>query len=474
MTRAAALTVALATAGCALGPDYKRPTVPMTGSFRGQARAEASSFADQPWWDVYRDPALKALVAEALQNNFQLQDAVARVQTAMENAHISTDQLLPSISIQGNPSYQQAFFGLSLPGGPLGNPRYSSYQVQGLLSWEVDLWGRLRRLREAQYAQFFAAEDNRRGVIVSLIAGVAQTYFTLLALDLQRDVTRQTVQSRQEMLQLFREREVGGVGDALDRTSEEAQLANARANLAAIERQIVQIENQLCLLVGRVPGPIARVSDLATRPPPPDQAAGLPVTLLERRPDVHQAEEQLVSANAQVGAAFAALFPNISISAAGGVGSASLTDLFTGNAATFLVALSANWLTPVLNGAQNVHRHRAQEAVFRQVLADYRNTVLNALAEVSNALAATKTYRTQREHLDVEVRAQRERLRLAQLRFRNGVASYLDVVQAEESLYAAELLLAQTISAQFGATIDLYRALGGGWSVPPQDKAAKR
>src|SRR5262249_31108451 len=163
--------------------------------FRGQASAEASSFADQPWGEVYRDPALKALIEEALQNSFELQDAAARVQAALESARISTDQLLPNLGIHGGPAYQHTFFEVSVPGGPGQNPGYPRYRLQGLLSWEADIWGRLRRLRQAQYAQFFASEDNRRGVIVSLIANVAQSYFTLLQLDLQMEVTRQTVQS---------------------------------------------------------------------------------------------------------------------------------------------------------------------------------------------------------------------------------------------------------------------------------------
>ena len=467
MRRAASLLlVALWIGGCALGPNYKRPSAPMTPRYRGQEVAEATSFADLPWWDVFRDPSLSALIREALANNYDLQDAAARIEVARENARISTDQLLPAIGIQGGPAYQQIFAG-SFPGVPPGNIRFPAYSLQATLSWEIDLWGRLRRLRQAAIADFFATEENRRGVIVSLIGSVAQSYFNLLSLDLQLEVTRSTVQSRQETLALFQERLVGGVGDALDTTSEEALLASARATLVDLERQIALTENQLSFLVGRPPGPIRRADELLKGAAPADQPAGLPAALLERRPDVRQAEAQLVSANAQVGAAFAALFPTISFSASGGVESSSLATLFTSGGVTFALSLLVNWLAPVLNGAQYAHRYRGQQASYRVVLADYRRVVLNALVEVSNALIAIKSFRAERADLEDEVRAQTERLRLAKVRFRNGVASYLDVVQAEQNLFPAQLSLAQTIGAQFIATAQLYRALGGGWTQPP-------
>ncbi len=467
MRGAGLLAFAAAACGCALGPNYTRPSTPMTSAFRDQAQAEAASFADLPWWDVFQDPALKALIGEALQNSYDLQEAAARVDIARESARISTDQLLPAVGIVGGPSYQQVFSGITIPGAPTGSFRYPAHLLEGTVSWEIDLWGRLRRLRQSAYAQFFATEENRRGVIVSLIGSVAQNYFTLLALDLQVEATRRTVQSREETLLLFQAREAGGVGDALDTTSEEAQLADARANLSNLQRQVVQTENLTCYLIGRLPGGIQRSSDFLRHPSPLEQPAGLPASLLERRPDVRQAEAQLVSANAEVGAAFAKLFPTLSFSGSGGVESTSLGNLFSAGSTTFAVSLLASWLAPILNGAQNVHQYRAQQAFYRQELADYRRTVLNAFLEVSNALVAINTYRDQRVQLEVEVRAQAERLRLAVLRFRNGVASYLDVVQAEQSLYSSELSLAQTIGAQFTSTAQLYRALGGGWQPPP-------
>ena len=469
MSRVGLLALAVVAGSCMLGPNYQRPTTPMTPTFRGQDQAEAASFADLPWWQVLRDPALNALITEGLRSSYDLQDAIARVEVARQNANVSTDVLLPAIGIQAGPSYQQIFSGISIPGAPNVNHRYAAFQLQGTLRWELDLWGRLRRLQESAVAQFLASEDNRRAVVVSLIGEIAQNYFDLLALDLQLEVTRRTVATRQETLLLFQQREAGGVGDALDTTSEEALLASARAAVPDLERRIMQTENQIGLLIGRPPGAIRRNPDLLRQAAPLDQPVGLPAALLERRPDVRQAEALLVAANAEVGAAYAAMFPTLSLNATGGVQSTGVGDLFTTNALTFGIVPLANWVALIFNGAQYLHTYHGQQASYVAALANYRRTVLGALADVSNALIAIKGYREARVHQETEVRAQTERVRLAKVRFTNGVASYLDVVQAEQNLFLAELSLAQTIAAQFSSRTQLYRALGGGWQVaPPQ------
>jgi multidrug efflux system outer membrane protein len=457
--------LAVALWGCALGPNYRRPSTPMAATFREQAKAEADSLADLPWWQVFHDPTLSALISEALENNYDLKDAAARLEIAHANARIGTDQLWPAVGVQAGASYQRIFSGISIPGLTSGYFTYPQYQLLGTVSWELDLWGRLRRLRESAYAQFFAAEENRRGVIVALISALAQDYFSLLALDLQVDSTNRTVQSRQETLLLFEARQAHGVGDNLDTTAEKALVAEARANLANLQRQIAQTENEISYLAGRLPGPIPRSTNLRHVASPAEPHAGLPATLLERRPDVRLAEAQLVSANAQVGAALAQLFPTVSFSFNGGLESSTLGSLFKAASGTFVTSLVANFLAPVLNGAQYLHQYDGQKAAYQAQLADYRRAVLNAFVEVSDALVAVKTYREQRAQLEVEVLNQTERVRLANLRFRAGVASYLDVVQAEQNLYAAELLLNQTIGAQFASVAQLYRALGGGWKI---------
>lgn len=473
MTTRALAIAALVAAGCALGPDYKRPPVPMTPTFREQTMAQAASFADLPWWSVFQDANLSALLKEALTNNLDLEAAVARVDVARQNARIRTDQLFPSLGVSAAPSYQQVFSPLSalVPAGtagfPTGNSRYATYTLGGQLSWEIDLWGRLRRLRQAALAEFVASEENARGVVVSIVGDVAQGYFNLVALDLQLEVARRTAESRRQTLELFAERERGGVGDRLQTASAEALLANARATISGLERQIAEQENQLAFIAGRPPGPIARTPDYLRRSPPPAELpVGVPSALLERRPDVRAAEAGVVAANAQVGAAFAAIFPTLTFNASGGVESTSLSTLFTTGAFTFGVGVVLGWLVPILAGAQTVHAWRGAQAEWRLSVAAYRRTVLGALVDVADALVAIRTLRDVRARLEESVRASAETVRLATDRYRSGVSSYLDVVQAEQSLFPAELQLAQTIGAQFAATAQLYRALGGGWIDP--------
>ena len=472
MRRALVLAVALAAAACAVGPNYQRPPTPTTTGFRGQARAEAASFADLPWWELIRDPALAALIKAALAGSYDLQDAVARMEVARQTAKASSAALFPELGVSVGPSYQQVFFGVSAPGFPTGNLRYPSYLLQGTVSWDIDLWGRLRRLRESALAQFLASEEHRRDVIVSLIGDVATGYFNLEALDLQLAIAHRTVTSREETLALFRNREGGGVGSALDSASEEALLAGARATIPNLERQIVQAENQLSILIGRPPGPIERGLDLAHHPVPPEPPVGMPASLLERRPDVRQAEALVISANAQVGAAFAALLPGLSFTGNVGVEGASLGHLFTGQALTFLASGLLSDVLPLFNGAQKVYGWRGQQASYVSAVVAYRRTVLTALREVADALVALKTYREARTELEAQVAAQVESVRLAKERFTAGVASYLDVVQAEQNLFPTELTLAQTIGSQFTALADLYRALGGGWQASPASHAS--
>jgi multidrug efflux system outer membrane protein len=492
--RAACALVALAalgatlgaTSGCAVGPRYRRPATQVTPTFRGQDRVEAASFADVPWWEAYvHDEALAALIKEALTNSYDLADAVARVDAARENFRASTDALMPTLGINGGPSYQQVFssFGAVIPmtpGGPsipTGNFHFPEYSAQATMSWEIDLWGRLRRLRESALADFFASEDNRRGVIVSIIGTVAGDYYNLMSLDLQLEIAKRTVVSRKQTLELFAKREAGGVGDRLQTASEEAILATAAATIPDIERQIVALENEISIVIGRPPGPIRRTS-LSQGPTPPPPPAGDPKALLERRPDVRQSEARVISANAQVGAAFAALFPQINAGANVGFASSSLPDLFTTSALTYGASLLVSWVAPLLAGAAIAHRYRAAEAVWRASVADYRRSVIVALGDVSNALVAIDKLREVRAQLEISVRARIESVELAKVRYNNGVASYLDVVNAEQNLFPVELQLAETIGNQFVAIAQLYRALGGGWQStepkPPNDTARHR
>ncbi len=471
LTLTLALALGLGLAGCALGPDYVRPTAPVPESFRGAAAAQErqASFADLPFWELFQDPALVALLREGLAGSYDLQAAVARVEAAREAAGIAESARWPALSAQVGVGYQQIFSPFVVTSGTGQGPRFASYQLTAAVSWELDLWGRLRRLKESALADYLATEEVQRGVVVSLIGDVAQGYFDLLALDLQLQIARETEQSRAKTVELFRVLEQGGTGNRLQTAAAEANRAGAAATIPAIERQIAAAENRLSLLLGRTPGPIARPADLLRRPAPPRRPVGVPGALLERRPDIRQAEARLVSANAQVGAAYAARLPQLTLSLTGGLESSSLGELFSGGAVTYAAGLLGSFLAPIFNGAQLTHRYRAQQASFRAAVALYRGAVLNALSEVSSLVVAGEKLRESRIELEKLVSARREAVTLSHDRFTNGVASYLEVVNAEQNLFPAELQLAQTIGAQFVVEAQLYRALGGGWraAAPP-------
>jgi NodT family efflux transporter outer membrane factor (OMF) lipoprotein len=448
--------------GCLLGPDYQRPKTEVPVAFRGQEQSRLDSLADLPWWRMFVDDKLLALIREALDKSYDLKSAAARVEQARALAGVAKDALLPTLSLSGGPSYQQSFVPFSIPGSP-GNVRYELHQLQASFSWEIDLFGRLRRLRESALADYLAQKEARHGVIVSLIGELAQSYFELCTLDEQLAIAERTVASRRETLHLFEELEEGGVGNHLQTASEEANLTAAAAAIPNLEQQIAIKENQLAILIGRPPGPILRNAGLLEHPVPLQPPAGLPAALLERRPDLRQAEAGLIAANAQVGAALAQFFPQLTFSLQGGLESTSLSALFGASAATFGVGLLANYLLPLLNGFQVKHRYRAQKENWRALVASYQQLVLNALGEVSNALVSIEKLRQERTQREAEVSARKECVALAKERFRNGVASYLDVVQAEQNLFPAELQLAQTTGTELVAMTRLYRALGGGW-----------
>ena len=455
----------LAATGCAAGPSYRRPALDLPEAFRGQPAPQETSFADLPWWDVFQDPQLVALLREALQASPSVATAAARVEQARATAGIAKDQLLPALGVQVWPSYQQVFSPVRIPGLPATRTPYASYLAQGTVSWELDLFGRLRRLREAALAEYLASEEAARGVTVSLVSDVARSYFQLMALDVQLEVARRSVASRQDTLALFRAQERGGVASGLQTASGEALLADAEATIPGIEQLITVVENRISILCGRAPGPVAR-GDLVGRPAPPDPPLGLPGTLLARRPDLRQAEAGLVAANAQIGAALARFYPSLTVSANGGYQSSTTSSLLTSGAAIFGIGAIVSWLVPVLKGYQAKHQTDAARAGWDALVATYRGALLNALGEVSTAFGALQRIRFQRDRLEAEVRARTEAVRLARIQFSAGVASYLDVVQAEQVLLPAELQLAEATGAQFAAYAELYRALGGGWQAP--------
>ncbi len=476
----AALVTAIL-AGCAVGPDYERPKVTSPASHRFHAGPEtAASLSDLPWWTVFSDAPLQALVGEALRNNYDLIAATARVDAARAQARAAGAQLLPGI--QGNAT---GSYGNSLGGFGAAPKPFWSVSGSGTASWELDVFGRLRRGAEAARAQYMASEEARRGVWLTVLAEVAQSYFNLLGFDLQRVIAQRTVAARASTVAFFRVRAEGGVGTDLDVARGEADLFGAQSTLASIEQQISLGENTIALLLGRPPGPIARSTVGEEQASPPEVPSGLPSALLERRPDVREAEANLMAANAQVGIATANLFPTFSLTGQGGVVSTNLALVGAANTTPqsfYSVGPQINWTAPVLQGAALRHQLEAAKQMWRAARAAYLEAIVQAFKDVADALATLTRLREQRAASGQQVSALRRAVEGARTQFEGGTATYLDVISAQELLFAAELNFAQIQAEQLAAYVQLYRVLGGGWwlhepaqggSVAPQALAKK-
>lgn len=466
--RLAAALAGVVLAGCMVGPDYRRPDVATPPAYRGQTgAAEAASLGDLPWWEVFRDPALQALVREALANNLDLKQAIARV-----------EQARALVKVVGAPLYPQLGYGASAArqsGPSVGVDRidtitYNAFGGALNLSWEIDLWGKVRRASEAAQADLLATEAYRRGVTVTLLADVASNYFQLVTLDRELAIARATVASYRKTLALFQERNAGGAASMLPVNRAAAQLANAAADIPQIERRIVDAENRLSVLVGRVPGPVARNGEQAALPAPPDVPAGLPAQLLERRPDVRQSEDLLIAANARVGVATANFYPSISLTGLLGVQHSSVSSILSGTSSIW--NLGAGLLGPLFTGGQLTGELEAQEAQWRRAKASYEQTVLTALAEVGDALNGREKLAAMREQREIAVREFASSVELSLDRYLLGLASYFEVLQTQEQLYSTQLALARTQGEALVNVVQLYRALGGGWQTPPAGERA--
>lgn len=468
MRTVTALPAALATvllAGCALGPNYERPKVTSPASHRiASGPTTAASISDLPWWRVFRDAPLQALVGEALHNNYDLVAATARVDAARAQARAAGAQLLPRISGTGNGSYGNSLSGLGVSPKP-----FWSAGASGTAAWELDVFGRIRRTAEQASAQYAATEEARRGVWLTVLAEVAQSYFNLLSLDIQRAIALRTVAARASTVDFFRVRAEGGVGTDLDVARGEADLFSARSTLANVEQQIALGEHTIALLLGRPPGPIARSTVGAAQAEPPDVPAGLPSALLERRPDVREAEANLVAANAQIGIATANLFPTFSLTGQGGVISTSLALLGAANTTPqsfYSVAGQLNWTAPLLQGSALRYQLEAAKKSWLAAKAAYLKAIVNAFKDVADALVTLARLREQRAANEKQVQALQRAVEGSRTQFEGGTATYLDVITAEEQLFPAELGLAQVQASQLVAYVQLYRVLGGGWWLP--------
>jgi multidrug efflux system outer membrane protein len=422
------------------------------------AEKEGESIANLPWWELLRDEELQKLVRIALQENKDLQQAIATVEEFQARLSSARIDYIPQASANAN----APVFGRMTPFSFPGFPSATSYYLQGNLNWELDIWGRVRRANEAARADLLAREENRRAVVLELVSGVAQAYFDLRQFDMQFGIAQRTLQSWEESVKIAQARLRQGMTPKLDADQFEAERANAAARSAELERQMIQKENELSVLLGRNPAAITRGQMLTEQIMPPEVPAGLPSQLLQRRPDILQLEEQLAAATARIGVAQANRFPQITLTGLLGVASPHLSNLF--DSGSKFGAAGFGLAGPLLNAQTLGYEQRAVEAQARQVLAQYEKTVLVAFREVEDALVAVRTARNQSQAQEAQVAALRSALHLADLRYRGGLANYLDVLTAKQGLFNAELSLAATRRLHLVSIVQLYRALGGGWS----------
>ena len=459
-------------AGCAIGPNYKRPTVAEPQTFRGQAAVEAASLADAPWWDIFEDPTLKELIHEALASNYDVQTAAARVQEARANFVVTRSDLFPSLD------YKTAVSRGQIKPGVLGGPGERALEASNFyygtvaLSWELDIWGRVRRSNEAARATLLATEDARRGVWLTLVSDLAQAYFELLALDVRLQIARDSRDAYQRTFDLFQDRFSQGVASKLETSRAQGALGGAEATIPQVESAIVAKENQIRILLGKPPGPILRGRPMYEQPVVPTVPAGLPSALLERRPDLRQAEAELVSANARVGVAQAEFFPKLSLTALLGTASPEVSALTGGSATIWAVAGMLSG--PLLNAGRTLGNYRASRAQWEQARLRYEQAVLLALREVSDALADLGKLSESESGQARSVKALEEAVDHATDRYRTGFASYYEVLEAQQQLYPAQTTLAQIRRDRLLAHVRLYKALGGGWRLTDAEWAARR
>jgi outer membrane protein, multidrug efflux system len=459
--RNALITVlgALLPAACTLGPDYQRPAIEAPVSFQYEP-ADAAETADTPWWQQFQDPVLDQLIAEALAHNSNIAIAAANVEQAAALLTQTRSQLFPLSGYGAGGQRERAIepeFANQLPNYP--NPS-SAYQALLSASWEIDLWGRIRRQSESAYANVLATEEARRGVILSVVTLTASSYVQLRALDEQLVVAQRTLQTYKEATDLFKLQFKYGQVSQMNVAQAESQYEAAAAQIPLIESQIAQSQNSLAVLIGRDPGPIARgkpIDGLVL----PQVPAGLPSQLLERRPDLLQAEQQLIAANAQIGAARALYFPAISLTGAFGSASTDLSDLFSGPARVW--SYTGSITGPIFSFGAVSGQVAQAEALQNAALENYQLSIRNAFADVDSALVAKQKLQEQLAAQTRLVAALQQYTELANLQYKGGYTSYTTVLQAEQALFPAELNLVAIRAQMFTSSVNIYKAMGGGW-----------
>jgi multidrug efflux system outer membrane protein len=457
--------------GCAVGPDYSRPQIDSPAAYRIDY-ASAADVANTKWWEQFGDPALNQLIEESLRGSLDIQAAAANVERFLGALRTTRSQFFPQIGYGFDASYNRVSRVGQPPLAPDADRTYSLYQGALSADWQLDLFGRVRRQSEGAQAQVYASEQGRRGVVLSVVTTVAAAYTGLRALDRQLEIARATAQNYRETRELFELRLKGGVISDVEMAQIESQYQAALAAIPALEFSIAAQENLIAALLGRNPGPIPRgksIDELA----PPAIPAGLPAELLERRPDILQAEQNLVASNAAIGAAKALYFPSFSLTGAVGSVSTSFSDFLSGPAAA--ASIAASLAGPIFTFGGIEGEVRSAEAGREQALAFYRQTILTAFRETNDALVGSQKIGEQAEAQTRRVRALRNYARLSRVRFDNGAASYVEVLVAENDLFTAELNAVQAQADRLAQVINVYKAMGGGWvdaadaiAAPPQ------
>jgi len=463
-----ALGFALALGGCMVGPNYQRPAVETPPSWRFEDK-EARDAANTAWWKQFQDPVLEDLIQVALRENKDVLIAASRVEEFLGKYRTTRAALFPQVSAGAVAGRNRASASGPAPLSPAMENPANTYQVSLSASWEIDLWGKLRRADEAAKANLLSTEESRRAVILTLVTSVANAYVNLRDLDQQMEIARRTAKSREDSYNLFLLRSQGGVISDVELSQIKSLYEEALATIPLIQKSILQQENALGILLGRNPGPIPRgkTMDELVLPAVP---AGLPSILLANRPDIRQAEQNLIAANAAIGVAKAQYFPTISLTGFLGYSSADLSNLFTGPARVWSYA--APLAAPIFTGGAIAGQVKAAEAVREQALLGYQQAIQNAFREVEDGLGSQENSREQLAAQGRQVEALDDYVRLARLRFDNGYTSYLEVLDAERSLFNAELSRAQTKGGLFTSLVNLYKAMGGGWVVQADELTA--
>lgn len=453
----------LVLAGCAVGPNYRPPPVDVPVDTRGQdTPLEPDSLADLPWWDVFDDPVLQELIASAIGSNFDLATAIARVEEARNQVTVVRADLFPQLSYRGDARRQRTFVPL---GG--GNTTFNIFLGAFDVAWEIDVWGKIRRATEAAKADFAASEAFRRGVLLTLVSDVARAYFDLLDLDREAEIATRALEVFGDTLGLFERRYQGGIGTMLEVSRAAATVTGARADLHAIEQAIAIRENQMSVLLGRPPGDIPRGKPLVEMRSLPEVPLGLPSDLLRRRPDVLQAEQGMIAANADVGVAVASFFPRIGLSSLYGGQSTELESIVKSGGNIW--AIAGSLAGPIFQGGRLIGNYKASNARFDQSVAQYQQTVVAAFSEVASALVTHQKLKGIRVEREETVAALRTSVELSLQRYEDGISSYFEVLEAQQLLFPEALRLARVQRDQLVAIVDLYRALGGGWDVPVEE-----